>query len=150
MLPSEPMQPRWGDERVGYFNTVFSDLGDHRATREGRNTDLIDTEAAATPEPAAEGGEPLTYYVDPSVPPEWREYMRAGVEAWRPAFEAAGLGGEAIRAVLPGDEAWPSDYDPGDIRFNSITWAVDVDEVFALGPATIDPRTGEILHSGIV
>ncbi|CAN0570770.1 unnamed protein product, partial [Ectocarpus sp. 12 AP-2014] len=107
-------------------------------------------EAAATPEPAAEGGEPLTYYVDPSVPPEWREYMRAGVEAWRPAFEAAGLGGEAIRAVLPGDEAWPSDYDPGDIRFNSITWAVDVDEVFALGPATIDPRTGEILHSGIV
>ncbi|CAN0365190.1 unnamed protein product, partial [Hapterophycus canaliculatus] len=35
-------------------------------------------------------------------------------------------------------------------RFNSITWAVDVDEVFALGPATIDPRTGEILHSGIV
>ncbi|CBN77189.1 conserved unknown protein [Ectocarpus siliculosus] len=183
MLPSEPMEPRWGDERVGYFNTVFSDLGDHRATREGRNTDLIDTEvtlinkrrmtpptvaaaaaaaasggdgdspadeAAATPEPAAEGGEPLTYYVDPSVPPEWREYMRAGVEAWRPAFEAAGLGGEAIRAVLPGDEAWPSDYDPGDIRFNSITWAVDVDEVFALGPATIDPRTGEILHSGIV
>lgn len=35
-------------------------------------------------------------------------------------------------------------------RFNSITWAVDVDAVFALGPATIDPRTGEILHSGIV
>jgi len=26
---------------------------------------------------------------------------------------------------------------------------VDVDEVFALGPATIDPRTGEILHSAI-
>lgn len=25
-----------------------------------------------------------------------------------------------------------------------------MDEVFALGPATIDPRTGEILHSGIV
>lgn len=35
-------------------------------------------------------------------------------------------------------------------RFNSITWAVDVNEVFAMGPATIDPRTGEILHSGIV
>ncbi|CAM9750393.1 unnamed protein product [Pylaiella littoralis] len=180
-LPSDPMPPRWGDERVGYFNTVYKDLGDHRAAIEGiRNTDLLDTEvtlinrrrmAAASPaaagsgedgeggenssatEPEAEAGaeaEPLTYYVDPSVPTEWREYMRAGVEAWRPAFEAAGLGGEAIRAVLPGEDAWPADYDAGDIRFNSITWAVDVDEVFALGPATVDPRTGEILHSGIV
>ncbi|CAN0514211.1 unnamed protein product, partial [Laminaria digitata] len=35
-------------------------------------------------------------------------------------------------------------------RFNSITWAVDVDSVFAQGPSTLDPRTGEILHSGIV
>lgn len=35
-------------------------------------------------------------------------------------------------------------------RFNSITWAVDMSEVFAIGPSTIDPRTGEILHSAIV
>lgn len=38
----------------------------------------------------------------------------------------------------------------GRYRYNSISWAVDVDEVFALGPSTIDPRSGEILHSGIV
>lgn len=38
----------------------------------------------------------------------------------------------------------------GRYRYNSISWAVDVDEVFALGPATVDPRSGEILHSGIV
>ncbi|CAM9349125.1 unnamed protein product, partial [Scytosiphon promiscuus] len=177
-LPCEPMQPRWGDKRVGFFNSVYTDLGDHRASREGRNTDLFDTkvtlinrrriavptasseDGGASDGQAGEAGEmeeaedaeagPLTYYIDPSVPPQWREYMRSGVEAWRPAFEAAGLGGEAIRAVLPDDEDWPEDYDAGDIRFNSITWAVDVDQVFALGPATIDPRTGEILHSGIV
>lgn len=86
------------------------------AVASGEDGDSPADEATASPEPATEGDEPLTYYVDPSVPPEWREYMRAGVEAWRPAFEAAGLGGEAIRAVLPDDEAWPSDYDPGDIR----------------------------------
>ena len=65
-----------------------------------------------------EGGDsnPLTYFIDPSVPPEWREYMRTGVHNWRPALEAAGLGSEAIRAVLPGEDAWPDDYDAGDIR----------------------------------
>eukprot|EP00903_Cladosiphon_okamuranus_P009754 g9273.t1 len=170
MLPSEPMRPRWGDERVGYFNTVYKDLGDHRAVRAGRNTDLLDTEVTLInrrrmPASGVAGGngvgdpaeaeseaktEPLTYYIDPSVPTEWRGYMKTAVEAWAPAFHAAGLGDDAIRAVLPDEEGWPEDYDPGDIRFNSITWAVDVDEVFALGPATIDPRTGEILHSAIV
>ncbi len=60
------------------------------------------------------------------------------------------LGPKAIRAVLPGDVDWPSDYDPADIRFNAITWAVDTDNVFAIGPSTVDPRSGEILRSSIV
>lgn len=59
---------------------------------------------------------PLIYYVDPSVPEEWRQYLKTGVENWQAAFEAAGLGEKAIRAVLPGDEDWPEDYDAGDIR----------------------------------
>lgn len=59
---------------------------------------------------------PLIYHIDPSVPEEWRQYMKQGVENWQPAFEAAGLGDKAIRAVLPGDEDWPQDYNAGDIR----------------------------------
>ena len=43
-LPSSPMQPRVADERVGYFTTVFKDLGDHRANRQGRGSDLLNTE----------------------------------------------------------------------------------------------------------
>jgi len=48
---------------------------------------------------------PLTYYIDPSVPAEWREYMKSGVEAWRPAFQAAGLGEEAIRGAIHTNKA---------------------------------------------
>lgn len=54
--------------------------------------------------------QPITYYIDPTVPPEWRDAFKAGVEAWQPAFKAAGLGDKAIRAVLPGEEDWPEDY----------------------------------------
>lgn len=151
-LPAEPMQSRRSDERVGYFNTVYKDLGDHRAvdaTR--RSTDLLDTQVSLINKRRMGGNSnPLKYYIDPSVPEEWRESMKAGIESWRSAFEAAGLGNQAIKAVLPGDDDWAEDYDAGDIRFNSITWAVDMSEVFAIGPSTIDPRTGEILHSAIV
>lgn len=51
------------------------------------------------PAEAKADAEPLTYYIDPSVPAEWRGYMKTAVEAWRPAFQAAGLGDEAIRGA---------------------------------------------------
>lgn len=53
--------------------------------------------AGGDPAEAEAEAEPLTYYIDPSVPAEWRIYMKTAVEAWRPAFQAAGLGDEAIR-----------------------------------------------------
>jgi hypothetical protein len=92
----------------------------------------------------------LVYYIDPSVPARWRLALKRGVEAWQQAFEAAGFTDNAIRAVLPGDSDWPDDYDAGDMRYSTISWAVSENEVMALGPATVDPRSGEILNSDIV
>jgi hypothetical protein len=93
---------------------------------------------------------PITFYVDPTVPERWRAAFKAGVEAWRPAFEAAGHGPKAIRAVLPGEPEWPKDYDAGDIRYSSVSWIPDVDDTFALSPSVVDPRSGEILGSDII
>ena len=74
----------------------------------------------APPPTAATGGvapavKPITYYIDPSVPERWRSAVKAGVEAWAPAFEQAGFS-QAIRAVLPGDDDWPEDYAAADVR----------------------------------
>lgn len=38
------MPSRWSDERVGYFNTAFTNLGDHREGADGLASDLLDTE----------------------------------------------------------------------------------------------------------
>jgi hypothetical protein len=57
---------------------------------------------------------------------------------------------DAIRAVLPTDPDWPNDYDAGDIRYSSISWAMSLESTYALGPSTVDPRTGEILNADIV
>ncbi|CAM9768389.1 unnamed protein product, partial [Heterosigma akashiwo] len=150
------MAARAADERVGYFTSSYTDLGDYRAPAAGgpgrasdqvrvdRQVDMIQRRRLE------KGGEPLVYYVDPTVPEQWRPAMKAGVEAWQAAFEAIGFGGEAIKAVLPGEDAWPEDYHVGDVRYNTISWAIDTSSVFALGPSTVDPRTGEILKSNIV
>merc|ERR1719148_543290 len=62
----------------------------------------------------------------------------------------AGFSNETIRGVLPSDSDWPKDYDAGDARFNTISWAIDSSQVFSMGIAKVDPRSGEILKSDIV
>jgi Domain of unknown function (DUF5117) len=154
-LPAIPMIPRIADERVGYFTTTYTDVGDHRAAdKQKRTSAMLDPPVVMinrrrmTPDSVKHS--PLVYYIDPSVPQKWRAALKKGVENWQSAFEAIGYGPTAIKAVVPGDKEWSKNYDAADIRFNSITWSVDLEETFALGPSTIDPRTGEILRSNIV
>ena len=91
---------------------------------------------------------PIIFYVDPTVPDVWRDAIRRGIELWQPAFEALGFR-NTPRAVLPGSPEWPEDYDSGDIRFASVSFAVSQDHVFSVGPSVADPFTGEILDADI-
>eukprot|EP00612_Vaucheria_litorea_P008211 CAMPEP_0171476112 /NCGR_PEP_ID=MMETSP0946-20130122/3401_1 /TAXON_ID=109269 /ORGANISM="Vaucheria litorea, Strain CCMP2940" /LENGTH=884 /DNA_ID=CAMNT_0012006321 /DNA_START=315 /DNA_END=2966 /DNA_ORIENTATION=+ len=153
LLPTSPMSMRLSDERVGYFTTSYFDMGDHRLfDPDTRPSSMIDSHISIINKRrvSMDGNYTIVYYIDPSVPETWRVSLKNGVEAWKPAFEALGYPEGVIRAVLPGDSDWPDDYDASDIRFNSITWAVDMNEIFSIGPATIDPRSGEILRSNIV
>jgi hypothetical protein len=88
---------------------------------------------------------PITYYIDPNVPEEYRAPLTAGVEAWNRAFEAAGWK-DAIRA-LP----LPEGADPEDIRYATLRWNVsDQPGYGAIGPSVVDPRTGEVLDADIL
>jgi hypothetical protein len=184
LLPDRPLTARALDERVGFFSLAYADLGDHRGDKNytaltAHESDMVDVKVKVINRRRLKSGQamaPLTYYIDPTVPEEWRGSFKDGVEAWNPAFEAAGFGPKAIRAVLPGDADWPADYNAGDIRwglvmwpdgasrssshdsrrgwvlyrYSSISWTVDLDTTFALGPAIVDPRSGEILDSDII
>jgi len=93
-------------------------------------------------------GNQIRFHLDPTVPQRWWPTFKEGVEAWNVAFAEAGFP-NAVRAVLPTDTDWPSDYDAGDARFNSISWVLN-DEVYSLGAAKVDPRSGEIIVSTII
>jgi hypothetical protein len=87
----------------------------------------------------------ITYYIDPNVPDEYRPYLKAGVEVWNRAFEAAGWK-DAIKA-----EPLPEGADPEDIRYPTLRWNVsDQPGYGAIGPSVVDPRTGEVLDADIL
>lgn len=148
------MRPRLWDKRVGYFTTGFYSIGDRRnASGAAHGSDAVDAAVLLINRRRL----PATYYIDPSVPPQYAGAMCDGVRAWLEAFAAVeglaeqlGPGVDAVSCVAWTDAAFPADYDAADARYSSISWAVDTEETYALGPSNVDPRTGEILNSDIV
>ncbi|KAA8497325.1 hypothetical protein FVE85_1054 [Porphyridium purpureum] len=143
------MKARPADSRIGYFTQSYFMLD--TPTVRHRRKDIIHRWNLRS----ANGRSEIVYYIDPTVPEAYRATVKAGIEAWNKALEAAGLSDheeveKIIRAVSPGDADWPQDYHPGDVKYSSISWAPSLYETFALGPSDSDPRTGEILQADIV
>jgi hypothetical protein len=147
-LPEVPMERREADDRVGYFLTVKKDFsldeGQDFFVRYVRRwrlecADRPDRQGLCTPR------QPITYYIDRTVPEEYRPAMVEAVQAWSPAFEEAGFR-DAIRVEMLPDSA-----DAEDIRYPTIRWNVsDPPGYSAIGPSVVDPRTGEILDADIL
>jgi hypothetical protein len=146
-LPAQPMKPRLGDDRMGYFMTVFKDFSRPDETFFTRYVNRWRLECGA---PASAGAlctpkKPIVYYIDPNVPTEYRPAMMAGVNKWAKAFEAAGFK-DAIRAEL-----LPDSVDAEDIRYPTLRWNTSDEPGYgAIGPSIVDPRTGEILDADIL
>lgn len=147
-LPEKPMQARVFDERVGYFSVRNLDYSrdEHRAPRQRFITrwrlEKKDPNAALS-EPV----KPIVYYLDSATPTKWIPYMKAGVEKWGKAFEAAGFKNAIIAKVAPTPDQDP-DFSAEDARHSVIRWLPSTIEN-ASGPHIHDPRTGEILESDI-
>jgi hypothetical protein len=77
---------------------------------------------------------------------DYREAIREGVLMWNTAFEKAGFK-DAIQVQQMPDNA---DWDPADVRYNTIRWFNSLDGFFAMGPTRVNPLTGEILDADII
>ena len=153
VLPDEPMQPRYYDERVGYFSISQTDYGseEQRAASKRFITrwrlEPKDMEAYKRGE-LVEPKKQIVYYIDPATPTEWVPYLKQGVDDWAPVFEAAGFKNAIVAKEAPSKEEDP-DWSPEDVRYSVIRY-VSTDIQNAMGPHVHDPRTGEILESDII
>jgi hypothetical protein len=153
LLPEEPMQPRYFDERVGWFTLSQYDYGSDKLKADEktyiRRWKLIpkDIEAYKRGE-LVEPVKPIVYYLDPATPMKFRSYMKEGIELWQKAFEAAGFKNAIIAKDPPTKEEDP-EFSPEDIRYSVVRYVASTTRN-AMGPSVSDPRSGEIIESDII
>ena len=144
-LPDTPMKPRFWDERVIWFRTQQQDFGSSEqkvADRVFINRWRLEKKDpnAAISEPV----KPITYYVDPATPAWIQPWVKKGIEEWQGAFEAAGFRNAIVAKDAPNDP----DFSGEDASVSMVRWLPSPVQN-AVGPSTVDPRTGEILDADV-
>ena len=148
-LPENPMMPRLADDRVGYFMTAKKNFS-HDAAQDYM-VRYINRWRLEKKNPNAELSEPvkpIVYYMEDTIPEEYRKYVKRGVEMWQKAFEAAGFKNAIVARDQPSDDP---DWAAEDVRYSTLRWITSHQPSFgAIGPSRVDPRTGEILDADIL
>ncbi|HBS28121.1 MAG TPA: hypothetical protein DEB06_01425 [Phycisphaerales bacterium] len=143
-------KPREADERLGYFTTVYRDLGKlDRNNKWVRYVNRWNLEKADPKLKMSPPKQPVVFYVEHTVPIRYRRWVREGVLLWNKAFEQVGIAG--AMEVYYQDKATGAhmDKDPEDVRYNFLRWLSN-DISTAIGPSRANPMTGEILDADIV
>jgi hypothetical protein len=142
-------RPRPSDERIGTFDMPFKDYTDidRRDTAFRHLAQRWDVRPSDPSQPVSPAVEPITFYVDSGVPPEWRALLHESALWWNRAFEKAGIQ-NAVRILDRPDDP---DWDPADIHHSMIFWNLTDDLMFsgAAGPNLWDPRTGKVLQAHV-
>lgn len=155
VLPKVPMQPRYFDDRIGYFTTqtiTDFDLNPQGIDRyrfiaryrlEPKDADIEKYKRGELVEPKKQ----IVYYIDPTTPKKWVPYLIAGINDWQAAFEKAGFKNAIVGKVAPTYEE-DSTFSLDDARHSAVVYkASDIPN--ASGPNIHDPRSGEIIESHV-
>ena len=145
-LKDDGYKPRLADDRVGHFLTIQQDYGSDKPmspyvryiTR--WRLEKQDPNAALSPPK-----QPIVYWLENTIPVEYREPITEGILLWNKAFEKIGFKDAIVVKQQPDDATW----DPADTRYNTIRWFAGVDAFFAIGPSRANPYTGEIYDADI-
>jgi hypothetical protein len=147
-LPDGGYQPRLADDRVGYFVTALKDhSSDSKDTSFVRyiNRWRLEPAEPITPGKLSVPKRSIKFYIEKTVPHEFRAAVQEGILEWNKAFEKIGFR-NAIEVVQQRDD---EDFDPEDMNYNTFRW-ITTDIPFAIGPSRANPLTGEILDADIL
>ena len=146
LLPASSYVPRVADDRVGHFMTMYQDYSD--TYKESPYVRFINRWNLQKLNPSlniSEPIEPIVFWIENTVPHEFRDAVREGIEKWNLAFEKIGFKNAIVAKQMPDDATW----DPADTRYNTIRWMVQPGSAYAVGPSRANPFTGELYDADI-
>lgn len=143
-------KPRAADQRIGYFQTSYSDYGKY--DKNETNVYYINRWHLEKRDPnlkLSPPKQPIVFYIEHTTPVRYRRWVREGIMYWNKAYENVGISG-AIE-VRQQDKVTNAfmDIDPEDVRYNFVRW-LNNNISTAIGPSRVNPLTGEILDADIV
>ncbi|MBX7168454.1 MAG: zinc-dependent metalloprotease [Pirellulales bacterium] len=147
MVPEDKgYQPRVADDRVGHFLSVIKDfskdVNDTPFVRYVTRWQLEKSDPSADKSPPKT---PIIFWIERTVPREYRPYVQSGILEWNKAFEKIGF----VDAIQVRDQQSNDDFQPEDIRYNAFRW-IATGAGFAMGPSRTNPHTGQILDADII
>ncbi len=139
-------KPRFADDRVGHFLSLQQDFtSDRPSSPYVRRIHRWHLEKKDPSAPLSEPKEPIVFWLENTIPVEYRAWMTEGVLLWNKAFERIGFKNAIVVKQQPDNADW----DAADTRYNTIRWFAGVDATFAIGPSRANPYTGEIYDADI-
>ncbi|MEO6990546.1 MAG: zinc-dependent metalloprotease [Candidatus Baltobacteraceae bacterium] len=148
VLSSPDYMPRLYDDRVGFWEDPHVQFADD-TKRDNYlwyvlrwNVEPSDPSKALSPPK-----KPIVFYLDNSIPTEYRGPIREGILEWNKAFARLGVSNAVEVKDAPTDPSW----DPDDIRYSVVRWVTDAQSEFGAEAQLVwDPRTGEIFRGGVL
>ena len=145
-IPETDYQPRLADDRVGHFVTIYQDYTDVRKDSPYiRYVNRWNLEKQDPQAKVSEPKKPIVYWLENTIPHEYRDAVREGILAWNEAFEAAGFKNAIVAKQMPDDADW----DPADVRYNTVRWLFQPGSGYAVGPSRANPFTGELYDADV-
>lgn len=145
-LPETGYTPRLADDRVGHFLTMFQDYSN--VDTESPYVRYVSRWHLEKEEPYAEMSkpvEPIVFWLENTIPEEFRRSVGEGVLYWNQSFEKIGFKNAIVVKQMPDDADW----DPADVRYNTVRWMVMPGAGYAVGPSRTNPYTGQIYDADI-
>ncbi|MFQ5652263.1 MAG: zinc-dependent metalloprotease [bacterium] len=145
-LPETGYTPRLADDRVGHFLTLHQDYTDQ--TTDSPYVRYINRWHLEKADPNARMSkptQPIVFWLENTIPHEYRQALKEGALMWNAAFERIGLKDAIVVEQQPDQAEW----DPADVRYNTIRWIVMPGGGYAVGPSRTNPFTGQIYDADI-
>ncbi len=137
-LPDSGYRPRYADDRVGHFLNATKDFG--HADPDTNFVRMINRWRIEKADPSAKMSPPkhrMIWWVENTVPDEYRPYVQAGIEEWNKAFEPLGI----RNAIEVRWQTEKDEFDPEDINYCTFKW-ITTNQTYAMSCLQIEPAHG--------
>ena len=146
-MPDAGYRPRLADDRVGHFLSALKDFDQTNPdTTFVRQVNRWRLEKATSKAKLSAPKKQIVWYIEDTVPLEYRPYVQEGILEWNKAFEKIGFKDAiAVRWEEPGRD----DFDPEDINYCTFRW-ITSDTTYAMSGLRSNPVTGEMIDGDVV